>query len=182
MPKETISNTFPFQINNILNTATLHNKIIDAKNAGKTTILVHGIFDLLHIGHLAFFLEAKRYADILIVGIDSDKMTTFSKGPSRPFRNFDERALLVANCKPVDYVFKIDAKHPQANMADFYVDLYRYLAPNYVATNVSAGRYQKLIQRQSKLAHIKFLDLAVTKYLTEITTTRLVEKILATQS
>ena len=49
-------------------------KIVSKDKAkGKKIVLCHGTFDLLHIGHIRHFEEAKKLGDILIVTITSDK-------------------------------------------------------------------------------------------------------------
>ena len=53
----------------------------------KKIVLCHGVFDVLHIGHLKHFKEAKEYGDILIVSITPNKFV--NKGPGRPI--FNER-------------------------------------------------------------------------------------------
>ena len=45
---------------------------------------MHGVFDLLHFGHLEHFKEAKK-GDILIVSITPDRFV--NKGPGRPAFN-----------------------------------------------------------------------------------------------
>ena len=37
------------------------------KNNNKKIILCHGVFDILHVGHIKYFNEAKTYGDLLIV-------------------------------------------------------------------------------------------------------------------
>ena len=52
------------------------NKILDIKNLknlrnkfiGKKIVLCHGVFDLLHVGHINYFKSAKKYGNILCVG------------------------------------------------------------------------------------------------------------------
>ena len=51
--------------------------------------LCHGVFDVLHIGHLEHFIEAKKYCDYLIVSLTSDRHVKLSKGADRPL--FNER-------------------------------------------------------------------------------------------
>ena len=51
--------------------------------------LAHGVFDVLHSGHLIHFEECKKYCDKLIVSITDDKFV--NKGPDRPFFNSNER-------------------------------------------------------------------------------------------
>ena len=52
------------------------------KSKGKKIALCHGVFDLLHIGHIKHFKEAKSLGDILIVSLTPDIYV--NKGPKRP--------------------------------------------------------------------------------------------------
>lgn len=73
------------------------------KNIKKKIIgLAHGVFDVLHSGHLLHFKECKKHCDILIVSITDDKFV--NKGPNRPIFNSKERLDLIKNFKFVDKV------------------------------------------------------------------------------
>lgn len=72
------------------------------KKKGKRVILSHGIFDLLHPGHIRHFESAKNKADILIATITKDEFV--NKGPGRPVFNERLRAESVAALESVDYV------------------------------------------------------------------------------
>ena len=41
----------------------------DARQAGKTIVFTNGVFDILHPGHVRYLQAARRYGDILIVGL-----------------------------------------------------------------------------------------------------------------
>lgn len=71
-------------------------------------VLTNGCFDILHVGHLKTFREAKKHGDILIVGINSDQSVRSLKGPSRPIISEKARAELIAALEPVDYVIIFD--------------------------------------------------------------------------
>jgi len=80
----------------------------------KTIVLVTGGFDPLHSGHIAYFKEAKKLGDILIVGVNSDAWLGRKKG--MPFMPYMERANIVRNIVGVDFVIDFDdsdnsAKH-----------------------------------------------------------------------
>ena len=61
-------------------------KILNSKKKeGKKIVLCHGVFDLLHIGHINHFNEAKEFGDVLVVTITSDGHV--NKGPNRPAFN-----------------------------------------------------------------------------------------------
>ena len=50
----------------------LKNIVTDFKTKGKKIVHCHGVFDLLHIGHIKHFQEAKAFGNILIVTITPD--------------------------------------------------------------------------------------------------------------
>jgi rfaE bifunctional protein nucleotidyltransferase chain/domain len=72
------------------------------KSKGKKVILCHGVFDLLHIGHIRHFEEAKKRGDILAVTTTPDHLV--NKGPGRPVFNEGLRAEAIASLDCVDYV------------------------------------------------------------------------------
>ena len=68
----------------------------------KKIILCHGVFDLLHIGHIKHFKEAKSLGEILVVTVTPDKY--INKGPNRPIFSLASRMEAIAALKDVDYV------------------------------------------------------------------------------
>lgn len=62
----------------------------------------HGVFDLLHVGHIRHFEQAKSAADILVVTITPDRFV--DKGPHRPAFPEGLRAEAIAALGCVDYV------------------------------------------------------------------------------
>tara|TARA_B110000483_G_scaffold229520_1_gene293629 strand:- start:554 stop:2077 length:1524 start_codon:yes stop_codon:yes gene_type:complete len=81
---------------------TLGSKIALLKSQGNTIILCHGVFDLLHIGHIKYFEEAKSFGSTLIVTITPDRFV--NKGPERPIFSEKHRAEAIAALGSVDYV------------------------------------------------------------------------------
>ena len=81
---------------------TLAKTISKLKAIGKKVVLCHGVFDLLHIGHINHFKEAKNLGDILIVTVTQDKYV--NKGPNRPIFPLNTRMESIAALKDVDYV------------------------------------------------------------------------------
>lgn len=87
------------------------------------TVLCHGVFDLIHSGHLEYFKAAKKYGDKLIVSITTDRFV--NKGPNRPYFNTVRRAQMVNALDIVDDIYISD--EPTAVGAineikpDFYV-------------------------------------------------------------
>lgn len=65
-------------------------------------VLCTGGFDPIHSGHIAYFEQAKKLGDILIIGVNSDAWLERKKG--RAFMPFSERAEIIRNLKCVDNV------------------------------------------------------------------------------
>lgn len=77
-------------------------------------VFTNGVFDLLHVGHLASLETARGLGDRLVVGINSDASTRRLKGPSRPYQPEADRARLVAGLRCVDAVTLFDEDTPGA--------------------------------------------------------------------
>ena len=76
--------------------------IQQAKVKGQKVVLCHGVFDLLHPGHIHHFQAAKKKGDCLVVTITKDSYV--GKGPGRPVFNQRLRAESVAALECVNYV------------------------------------------------------------------------------
>jgi cytidyltransferase-like protein len=64
-------------------------------------VLVGGVYDILHLGHLAALAEAKTHGDLLVVVVATDITVEMLKG-RRPVFPEDDRCALVGSLKPVD--------------------------------------------------------------------------------
>jgi rfaE bifunctional protein nucleotidyltransferase chain/domain len=91
---------------------------------GKTVVWTNGCFDLLHVGHIRNFRDAKALGDILIVGINSDASVRAIKGDSRPIVNQTERAELIAALEMVDYVTIFDESTPLVALSMLRPDIH----------------------------------------------------------
>jgi rfaE bifunctional protein nucleotidyltransferase chain/domain len=83
-------------------------KLDDYRAQGKTVVTANGCFDLLHFGHLSLLMGAKSLGDILIVGVNSDRMVKKIKGAGRPIFPEKERASLLVSLEYVDHVIVYD--------------------------------------------------------------------------
>ena len=89
----------------------------------RKVVLCHGVFDLLHIGHIRHFRQAREHGDILVVTLSPDRFV--DKGPYRPAFDQGIRAEAVASVDCVDYVAV--SEWPTAE------DLLRLLRPDFYA-------------------------------------------------
>lgn len=68
----------------------------------KRIVHCHGVFDLLHIGHIRHFEQAKQLGEVLVVTVTPDRYV--NKGPHRPAFPEQLRAEAIAALGCVDYV------------------------------------------------------------------------------
>jgi cytidyltransferase-like protein len=64
-------------------------------------VLAGGVYDVLHLGHLAALTEAKTLGDLLVTVVATDVTVEMLKG-RRPVFPEEDRRLLVEGLKPVD--------------------------------------------------------------------------------
>ncbi len=119
-----------FQINEITN----HLKKIK-KN--KKIVLCHGVFDLIHYGHILHFQSAKKYGDYLVVSITKDKF--IKKGPGKPLFNSETRMKFLSSLEIIDCV--IESKSASS------IDILNLIKPNFY---VKGPDYKKLKNDKSK--------------------------------
>ena len=74
----------------------------DLKSRGEAVVQCHGVFDLLHVGHIRHLEEARSSGDILIVTITPDRFV--NKGPDHPAFPEELRAEALSALMEVDYV------------------------------------------------------------------------------
>jgi D-beta-D-heptose 7-phosphate kinase/D-beta-D-heptose 1-phosphate adenosyltransferase len=96
----------------------------------KTIAFTNGVFDILHEGHIAVLSEAASFADVLIVGVNSDASVKKLKGDSRPVNNENSRALIIASLIMVDAVVIFNEETP--------IELIRIIQPDVL---VKGGDY-----------------------------------------
>jgi D-beta-D-heptose 7-phosphate kinase/D-beta-D-heptose 1-phosphate adenosyltransferase len=88
----------------------------------KTIAFTNGVFDILHEGHIAVLSQAASFADVLIVGVNSDASVKKLKGENRPINSEDSRALIIASLLMVDAVTIFNEETP--------IELIRLIQPD----------------------------------------------------
>jgi rfaE bifunctional protein nucleotidyltransferase chain/domain len=72
-----------------------------ARFRDRRIVLCHGAFDLIHMGHLIHFEEARNLGDLLVVTVTGDRHITKKRSVSF---NEEDRARQIAALQIVDYV------------------------------------------------------------------------------
>jgi rfaE bifunctional protein kinase chain/domain len=105
-------------------------RIIGPRPRDKSVILCHGVFDLVHPGHIRHLLYAKGKAGYLVASLTADRH--ISKAEHRPFVPQDLRALNLAALEMVDFVIIDEDLTPLRNLGlvqpDYYAKGYEYQA------------------------------------------------------
>lgn len=155
-------------------------KIIGARPRKKKVIMCHGVFDVVHPGHLRHLIYAKSKADILVTSITAD--AHISKGQYRPHIPHDLRALNLAAFELVDYVVIDQNATPLSNIEkiqpDYFAKGYEYTANGVVQkTQEEAGILKKyggeviftpgdIVYSSSKLIELEAPRIQMEKLLT----------------
>ena len=69
--------------------------------SGKKLVVTNGCFDLLHLGHVTYLENARKFGDALLLGVNGDAGVRELKGPSRPVNCEADRAAVLAALESV---------------------------------------------------------------------------------
>lgn len=82
------------------------------RKENKIVVFTNGVFDIIHAGHVDYLIKARAMGDVLIVGLNSDASVKRIKGEFRPVVPESQRAFVLSNIKPVDYVVIFEEDTP----------------------------------------------------------------------
>lgn len=138
------------------------NIVRQGQNKGKTFVVTNGCFDILHVGHVRYLQKTKKYADYLIVMLNSDSSVRAIKGPDRPINCEEDRAEILSSLSCVDYVVLFDEKSP--------AELLEKIKPN-VYTKGADYSLETLPERDVVLRNnikVEFIDFVEGKSTTNV--------------
>ena len=140
------------------------------KASNKIVVFTNGVFDLIHSGHVDYLSKAKKLGDVLIVGLNSDDSVKRIKGDKRPILKQEERAFILTNLKPVDYVVFFDEDTPEKLISELIPDILvkgadwaveKIVGKEIVEKNGGEVKNIKFVNDQSTS---KIIDLIVKRY------------------
>ena len=152
--------------NKILSNDSLSKTIDLLRKSDKKVVFTNGCFDLLHPGHLKLLQKAKSFGDVLIVGINSDSSVRILKGEGRPVVNQEDRLVILACLKIVDFVIIFEEETP--------LNLIKCISPSvlvkggdYKLSEIVGGEY--VIKNGGKVKIVKLKEgYSTSKFLKEI--------------
>ena len=121
------------------------------KRAQHQLVLVGGCFDILHLGHIRFLNQAKKYGTV-VVALESDQSLTKYKGMNRPIHKQSERAEVLSQLETVDYILLI----PYFTNDNEYYALTNKIKPDIIAATEGDALLSKKLE-QAKLAGGKII-------------------------
>ena len=93
------------------------------KGENRKVVFTNGCFDLIHAGHVDYLSKAKALGDVLVVGLNSDTSVRRIKGDKRPILYEKERAFIISNLKPVNYVTIFEEDTPAQLIQELIPDI-----------------------------------------------------------
>lgn len=125
------------------------------RQEGKTIVTTNGCFDILHVGHVRYLEETKKFGDVLIVALNSDASVRRLKGEGRPINNENDRAEVLNALKSVDYVLLFDEDSPMQLLAEIKPDVHTKGA-DYTAETLPEAKV--ILENGGRLEFIKFVE------------------------
>ena len=150
----------------ILDRQQLIQEVVRLRLKSKTIAFTNGVFDILHEGHITVLSKAASFADILIVGINSDASVKKIKGEDRPVNNENSRALILASLIMVDDIVIFEEETP--------VEIIKLIQPDVL---VKGGDYtlDTIVGAKEVIAHGGAVE--IVPLLEGFSTTNIIEKI-----
>lgn len=91
--------------------------------SNKKVVFTNGCFDILHLGHVQYLLQARELGDCLVVGLNTDSSVKRLKGENRPINPENARATLLAALQFVDFVILFDQDTPLQLISQIIPDI-----------------------------------------------------------
>jgi len=109
------------------------------RRSGKKVSLITGCFDIIHIGHVELFRFTKKYSDIVILCLESDRSIRLTKGKGRPINLIPQRSNVLRDLVNVNYIIKLRGIYKQGSKygTNYYTKLVKTIYPTFIATSVN---------------------------------------------
>tara|TARA_B110000971_G_C20031876_1_gene511837 strand:- start:639 stop:1988 length:1350 start_codon:yes stop_codon:yes gene_type:complete len=76
-------------------------------------VFTNGCFDMIHIGHLRYLKECKKYGNKFIIGINSDESIKRLKGNNRPINKLSDRISFLKELNIADEIIPFSEDTPE---------------------------------------------------------------------
>jgi cytidyltransferase-like protein len=124
-------------------------------------VLAGGVYDVLHLGHLAALTEAKSYGDVLVAVVASDTTVGMLKG-RKPIFPEEDRRKLVEELKPVD---KAILGYEDVGMG--YEEVLKEVKPDVVAFGYDQENLERTVREIITMRKLKIEMVRLSKFESE---------------
>jgi len=93
------------------------------KSRGKRVAFTNGTFDILHLGHVTYLQKARAFADVLIVGVNTDRSVKTYKDSNRPVNPQQDRIKVLTALACVDYAVLFNDPTPMKLIKEIKPDV-----------------------------------------------------------
>jgi len=139
----------------------------ELKIQGKKIVFTNGCFDLIHAGHVKYLNKAKKFGDILVIGLNSDLSIKKIKTENRPIISQNNRALLLSAFEFVDYIIIFNEETP--------IDLLKSLKPD---VHIKGGDYKAINLPEYKIVKKYGGKIKILPFIKGCSSTSIINKIL----
>ncbi|NBO41919.1 MAG: bifunctional D-glycero-beta-D-manno-heptose-7-phosphate kinase/D-glycero-beta-D-manno-heptose 1-phosphate adenylyltransferase HldE [Betaproteobacteria bacterium] len=150
----------------VYNEDSLHQRIQQARAAGKRVIMTNGCFDILHPGHIDYLEKARALGDVLFVAVNDDDSVRRLKGAGRPVNPLSTRLRMLSALACVNGVVAFSEDTPER--------LYCHVLPNVL---VKGGDYTSDQVAGGDCVTTAGGEVVILDFLAGHSTTSLIEKI-----
>ncbi|KAF7683713.1 FAD synthase [Astathelohania contejeani] len=120
----------------------------------KNIVLVGGVFDILHLGHIHFLTDAKKHGEYLVIALEPDEHIIKYK-KRIPIHTQRQRAMILSSLRIVDHIIML----PFLKEDEDYYELVKNIKPNVIALTMGDSQfYTKCNQAKLINAKIRVLD------------------------
>ncbi len=148
------------------------------RKKGKTIVYTAGAWDMLHVGQVRYLHQAKKLADVLVVGVSSNQTVRTLKGNNRPILDEKIRAEMLSYLRFVDLVTIVPQMSNQPTIALLKPDVYvtveegwneGYKESKEYKTITEYGGRVELVERQSPfISTTQILKRSVSSHLNDV--------------
>lgn len=112
------------------------------RDKGKKIVFTAGSWDLIHAGQCRYLEEAKKYGDILVVGVVSDRAISKVKGPNKPILGEKVRAEVLTYLRSVDFVTIVPEPSCQPSLGLLKPDTYITVREDWASDYKNSKEYK----------------------------------------
>ena len=142
----------------------------EAKSRGEKIVMTNGCFDILHSGHVLYLEHAKSLGNRLIIAVNDDDSIKRLKGNGRPVNALQERMLVLASLRAVDWVVPFSEDTPER--------LIKKISPDILA---KGGDYNEEQIAGAKHVRATGGEVVIIPFVDGFSTTNMIKKMVTTE-